>query len=83
MQFRGSDSATKGAGMFKTSWKLGDASISAEGEMRDERFCPERGKNQGIGHTSATGSYRKADGKLRGRAVPKANGWIMVTARMG
>ena len=60
--------------MFKTSWKVGDASIAAEREIRDERFWPERGKKQGIGHTAATGSCRKADSKLRGRAVPKANG---------
>jgi hypothetical protein len=47
--------------------------LGAEGEIRDERFWPGRGKNQGIGHTTATSLCRRAGWKLRGRAVPKAN----------
>ena len=63
-----------GQGCSKRHGSLEMPALRAEGEIRDERFWPERGKNQGIGHTSAAGSYRKADSKLRGQAVPKANG---------
>src|ERR1019366_6739726 len=69
-----SDSATKGQACSKRHGNLEMPALRAEGEIRDERFWPEKGENQGIGHTAATGSYRKVDSNLRGRAVPKANG---------
>src|ERR1019366_4116081 len=63
-----------GQGCSKRHGSLEMPALRAEGEIRDERFWPERGKNQGIGHTAVAGSYRRADSKLRGRAVPKVNG---------
>src|ERR1035437_8666906 len=64
----------RGQACSKRHGSLEMPALRAEGEILDERGWPERSKNQGIGHTAATGSYRKADSKLRGRAVPKANG---------
>jgi hypothetical protein len=64
----------RGRACSKRHGNLEMPALRAEGEIRDECFWPERGKNRAIGHTAATGSYRKADSKLRGRAVPKAEG---------
>src|ERR1035437_10388023 len=64
----------RGQACSKCRGSLEMPALRAEGEIRDERFWPERGKNQGLGHTAAVGSYRRADSKLRGRAVPKVNG---------
>src|ERR1035437_4617732 len=64
----------RGQACSKCRGSLEMPALRAEGEIRDERFWPERGKNQGIGHTAVAGSYRRADSKLRGRAVPKVNG---------
>src|ERR1019366_10149524 len=64
----------RGRACSKRHGNLEMPALRAEGEIRDECFWPERGKNRAIGHTAATGSYRKADSKLRVRAVPKAEG---------
>ena len=57
--------------------------LRVAGGIRYKRFSLERGRKQGIGHTTATGLYGKGDWKLRGRAVPRRTGRIMVTGRMG
>src|SRR5665647_1108142 len=67
-----SDSATKRANRFKCRGSLEMAALLGEGEIRDERFRPKRGKNPGIGDTTAAGLCREADWNFGGPTVGKA-----------
>src|ERR1035437_2910179 len=64
----------RGQACSKSRGSLEMPALRAEGEIRDERFWPERGKNQGIGYTAVAGSYRRADPKLRGGGGVKGKG---------